>query len=274
MNKILRNPNILEINRAIEDNLYNFWRTCSKIDNKNVKFTENENFYRFSAGIPIFLVNGVLDTKIPSEIAEETISGIFQSFKHDMLPFNWVVGPSSKPSNLRELLLLKNPSFKVDLPGLALNLNGLSNEIKDLPNITTVKVQDIETFKQWTEVILNAFEIPMDLLYDFYVNSFSSVFLNGTSTINAYLSYFNEKPAACSIGFYGSGVIGLYGIATLKEARQNGLGSAVTLAPLYEAKILGYEIGILHSTEMGLKLYKKLGFKEYIQIERFVWNLS
>lgn len=274
MNKILRNPSISEINRAIETNLYDFWRTCTKIDVENVKYTENEKFYSFSAGIPLFLVNGVLDTKIPPEIAEETISEIIQSFKNDKLPFNWVVGPSSKPNNLRELLLMNNPSFVVDLPGLALNLKELNSEIENLPNITIIKVQDIETFKQWTEVILNAFEIPLDLLYDFYLNSLSLVFFGGNSTINAYLAYFNEKPVASSIGFYGSGVIGLYGIATLKEARGNRLGSAVTLAPLYEAKNLGYEIGVLHSTEMGLNLYKKIGFKVYIQIERFVWNLS
>jgi len=51
------------------------------------------------------------------------------------------------------------------------------------------------------------------------------------------------------------------------------LGSTITLALLYEAKNLGYEIGILHSTETRLNIYKRIGFKEYLQIERFIWNL-
>ncbi|MHA1190928.1 MAG: GNAT family N-acetyltransferase [Promethearchaeota archaeon] len=111
----------------------------------------------------------------------------------------------------------------------------------------------------------------MDLLFDFYLKSLSLVLLDNP-TINTFLAYYNENPVATSIGIYGSGVIGLYGVTTLKEARGNRIGTAITLAPLYEAKNAGYEIGVLHSSEMGLNLYKRIGFKEYIQIERFVWN--
>lgn len=273
MNKILRSANISEIHRAIEDNLYSFWRTCTRVDLKNVRYTENENFYRFSTGIPFFLVNGILNTKIPPEIAEETIKELLLSYKERKLPFYWFVGPLSKPNNLGELLRKENPSFLEVLPGLALNLNELSDEKRDLPNITIKKVQDYETFKQFVEVFVEAFEVPKDLLFDFLLESLSLVYLSANSATNAFLAYYNGRPVASSIGFYGSGVIGLYGIATLKEARGNGIGSAITLTPLYEAKKLGYEIGVLHSTEMGLNMYKRIGFKEYIQIERFIWNL-
>ena len=47
MRKILRNANISEIHRAIEDNLYNFWRTCTRVDLKNVKYAENEKLLVF-----------------------------------------------------------------------------------------------------------------------------------------------------------------------------------------------------------------------------------
>ena len=272
MKKILRNPNISAIHRAIEDNLYGFWKTCSRVDLKNVSYIGDEKYYKFSTEIPSFMVNGVIDTKIPPEIAEKSITDIIQSFKEDNLPFHWDIGPLSKPTNLKELLLQRNPTVSFSLPGLALNLKELSTEKRKSPKITIVKVQDIETFKIWTKVMLNAFELPLDLLLDFYFETLSLVFLSKNSTTNAYLAYFNEKPVASSIGFYGSGVIGLYGIATLKEARGNRIGSAITLAPLYEAKDLGYEIGVLHSSEIGLNLYKRIGFKEYIQIERFIWN--
>ena len=38
MNKILRIADISEIYRAIEENLYNFWRTCSRLDLRNVNY--------------------------------------------------------------------------------------------------------------------------------------------------------------------------------------------------------------------------------------------
>ena len=272
MKKILRNPNISEIHSAIENNLYGFWKACSRVDIKKARYTEDEKYYKFSTGIPFFMVNGVIDTKIPPEIAEKTITEIIQSFKEEKLPFHWDIGPLSKPTNLNELLLQRNPIIALSNPGMALNLKELSTERVDYPKITIVKVQDIETFKIWTKVMLNAFELPLDLLLDFYFETLSLVFLSENSLTDAYLAYFNEKPVASSIGFYGSGVLGLYGIATLKEVRGNRIGSAITLAPLHDAKNLGYEIGVLHSTEMGLNLYKRLGFKEYILIERFIWN--
>lgn len=273
MNEILRSANLSEIRRVIEDNLYSFWRTCTRVDLKNVKYTENENFYRFSTGIPFFLVNGILDAKIPPEIAEETIKELLQSYQKDKLPFYWFVGPLSKPNYLSELLRKENPSFVELTPGLAISLKELSIERGNLPNVTIKKVKDHETFAHFVEVFVKGFEVPKDLLFDFLLDSLSLTFLGENSPVSAFLAYYNGLPVASSIGFYGSGVIGLYGIATLKEARGNRIGSAITLAPLHEAKDRGYEIGILHSTEMGLNMYKRIGFKEYIQIERFVWNL-
>lgn len=102
--------------------------------------------------------------------------------------------------------------------------------------------------------------------------SLSLVFLRENSTICAYLAYYNDVPVATAIGHYGSGVIGLYGIATLEKLRRRGIGIVITLTLLYEAMDLGYEVTVLHSTEMGLNLYKQICFKEYIQIERFIWN--
>lgn len=246
MNKILRNASISEIQQAIEKNIYHFWKTCTKIDLKGVEYTENEQFYRFSSGIPFFTVNGVLDTKIPLNIVEETIDDIILSYKMKKLPFYWFVGPLSKPDNLRELLLEKKPNFIEILPGFALNLKQLSKEKKHPPNLTIKKVQDYETFKLWIEIFLNAFELPMDLLFDFYLESLSLVLLDN-SEINTYLAYYDGIPVATSIRIYGSGVLGLYGVTTTKKARGNRIGTEMTLAPLYEAKKAGYEFGVLHS---------------------------
>jgi len=41
---------------------------------------------------------------------------------------------------------------------------------------------------------------------------------------------------------------------------------------LIEAQKLGYEIAILHSSEMGFNVYKKMGFKEYCTIEMYIWH--
>jgi len=84
-----------------------------------------------------------------------------------------------------------------------------------------------------------------------------------------YLAYLDGKPVATSSMVIGGGVAGIYNVATLPEARSQGIGAILTAAPLAEAKQMGYRAGILQSSDMGFKVYQKLGFKHLCQIEYF-----
>jgi len=46
----------------------------------------------------------------------------------------------------------------------------------------------------------------------------------------------------------------------------------MTRAPLCEAYGRGYRIGILHSSQMGLKVYRRLGFQEFCTVSEYVWT--
>jgi ribosomal protein S18 acetylase RimI-like enzyme len=63
--------------------------------------------------------------------------------------------------------------------------------------------------------------------------------------------------------FLGGGAAGLYHLGTVAEARGRGVGAAITLAPLRDARALGYRIGTLQSTPMGYGLYRRVGFVDY-----------
>ena len=59
----------------------------------------------------------------------------------------------------------------------------------------------------------------------------------------------------------GRGVAGLANIAVVPELRGRGLGAAVAAAALSEARDLGIEVGALSAGELGLPLYRRLGFR-------------
>lgn len=86
--------------------------------------------------------------------------------------------------------------------------------------------------------------------------------LIGKSNIEAYAAVRDGKIVSTSMACLHDGLAGIYCVATLPEARGQGLGSHLTAEPLRAAAKNGYELGILQSTEMGYSVYSKLGFED------------
>jgi GNAT superfamily N-acetyltransferase len=268
---ILKNPNQSEIEHAIEFNLYEFVRVMSTIDLEDMIYEETDFFSRYSTGIPFFLFNAVWNSHIPSEVAIKKIKENITFFEKRQVPFLWIIGPSSSPKNMGELLI-KNGLVLDKQPGMAYNLKILEAEREPLKKIEIIKVENVETLKVWNDVVLTGFALPKELLSDLFYKAFSFMLLNDTPYASAFLAYYKGKPVASSLVFYEAGVAGIYNVTTFEEARGKGIGTAITLAPLIEAKKLGYEIAILQSSENALNMYKLMGFKEYCQIEWYVWQ--
>jgi predicted acetyltransferase len=70
----------------------------------------------------------------------------------------------------------------------------------------------------------------------------------------------------------GAGVAGLTAVATKEAVRRRGVGTAMTLAALRDGRALGYRAGVLWATEMGAHLYRRLGFRPYCTVSRYLWR--
>ena len=93
----------------------------------------------------------------------------------------------------------------------------------------------------------------------------------GENLLN-YLAFLNGDPVASSNVIYSAGVAGIWCVETLSKHRGQGIGTAISMAPLLDARKRGYEISILSTTEQGFNVYRRIGFKKTCEWSQYVWT--
>ena len=86
-----------------------------------------------------------------------------------------------------------------------------------------------------------------------------------------YIAYLNGVPVSVSTVYYGAGVAGIYSVGTLRKYQHRGIGTAITLAPLIDARKRGFEIAVLTATTKGFPIYERIGFKKMEVMEEYIW---
>jgi len=91
-------------------------------------------------------------------------------------------------------------------------------------------------------------------------------------SMTSYLAFVEDQPVAVSTLFLDAGVAGIYNVATLPAWRGKGIGGAMSLFPLLDARKQGFRAGILQSSEMGYQVYQRMGFKELCRLDHYHWQ--
>jgi ribosomal protein S18 acetylase RimI-like enzyme len=132
-------------------------------------------------------------------------------------------------------------------------------------------VNDAESLQKWSEVATAASSMPEFVarpMFDF----FSTLGFGKASPMRNYYGRLNGEVISTSSLFLGAGVAGIYNVAALPKARRQGIGTAMTVEPLREARALGYRVGVLISSQLGVGVYRKLGFEKYCIIGQYSWT--
>jgi GNAT superfamily N-acetyltransferase len=86
------------------------------------------------------------------------------------------------------------------------------------------------------------------------------------------VGYFAGEPVSGAAAVRTEQTIGVYAVGTVKGARRRGIGRAVTWAAIDAGRAAwGGSIAILQSSEMGIPVYRSMGFEEvsrYVGFER------
>jgi ribosomal protein S18 acetylase RimI-like enzyme len=89
--------------------------------------------------------------------------------------------------------------------------------------------------------------------------------------VQVVLARVDGRPAATAMALLSHGIGGIYWVGTRPEARQRGLGEAVTAAATRWAFEQGARAVVLQASVQGEPVYRKMGFRE---ITRYPWFVT
>ena len=204
----------------------------------------------------------------PEETAGEIEASLKRMRAHGV-PGSWHVGPSMRPSDLGRRLVAHGFEYGGDDIGMAVDLSELPEGVPVPENLVVEQVHDEAGLAAWVEALGSGFgEGPVE------AESVGEMYrrLGFEGPWRHYLGQLGEEPVATATSFFGAGVAGIYFVCTVERARRRGIGAAVTLAALREAREMCYSTGVLGSSEMGYPVYRRLGFKEYCRIGLYEWR--
>jgi ribosomal protein S18 acetylase RimI-like enzyme len=222
---------------------------------------------------PNRFVNGIWNTRLPEGAScDDRVEELLEPFKSSKTPVNWYVTPSCTPPNLGSILEKHGLHYEGEDPGMALPLSELPN--METPKGLTIKlVENKALLEQWVRAFSLVFNVPKHRQGELMIHQ-EPLGYSPEGKTRRFIGILNSEVIATSIVVFAPGAAVLFGVSVLGEHRGKGIGAAMTLHPLHLARSRGYNLAVLGSTEMGLPLYKKLGFKEYIKIRNYVGNFS
>jgi hypothetical protein len=121
-------------------------------------------------------------------------------------------------------------------------------------------VRTAEQVRQFATILAPS-QTPPDLAVLEFYEMVSPLLLAPGCPLRLYVGYIGLDAVATAEVTIGGGVVGLYNISTLETHRRQGIGSAITVRPLLDARAGGYKTAILQASPAGQGVYTRLGFR-------------
>lgn len=277
-----------ELSAMVEENLFALFRAMAGFISGGQLVEQKHLSYHLTAPQnPMF--KGVWQARLNEHNADQVIDQTLAWFRSQGAPFLfWWTGTSTTPNDIGHRLMARGLlSYEAQMedfaPGIVSTNLGAPGMIADLRHMNEsvltqtppdFKIETVSTPAQlegFKQVFITSYDIPAWA---------AQAWLEATLTIGfehlpwrIYLGTLNGEPVATNILFCGGGVAGVFGVGTIPSARGKGIGAAITLKPLLDARDSGYRYGVLFATKMGVPVYERIGFRlTDARINRYLWR--
>jgi len=221
----------------------------------------------YCSGLLVPLLNGVLGPRFTVENMFARVESAMSHFKGRRMPMRWLLGPSSSPPGLGDLLSKQGLKQGWAIPGMVLELGTVDRE--PLPEGLEInEVVHKGSLSTCGDTLAEGFELRDDIgkgVSDAVVN------FGMSPKRRWFLGFLNGKPVTVSLLVLHDEFAGIYCVGTVPEARGRGLGYAITREPLLAAKDEGYKLAVLEASTMGFPVYRRIGFRQLCEFRTYTW---
>jgi ribosomal protein S18 acetylase RimI-like enzyme len=278
----------IELATAVQTNLFALFRAMATTL-PGGELVEGGNLSRHHTFPTNPMFKGVWGTNLPSDEVDSAIDEAIDWFGARNAPyFFWWTGPGTSPADLGARLqahgLLDMAGQQRELasgirqteqgaPGMVADLNQVDESLltKTPPEFVIQEVSRKTGLYDFKKVFVETYEIP-EWAGQAWVDATQTIGI-GQTPWRMFVGYLGGEPVATNMLFNGAGVASVYAVATLPASQRMGIGAAITLKPLLDVRKMGYRYGVLFSTEMGIRVYQRIGFRLISgRINRYLWR--
>jgi ribosomal protein S18 acetylase RimI-like enzyme len=260
-------PPTTELDRLNEANHASFFLRLDRRALGGFDGADRLRFYVTGARHPIF--NGVIARA--ADVDPRTIGSVKAWFRRGGLPFTWWVTPSQHALGLGTRLEDAGMVRDEEIPGMALPRSALGNPPSGPADLRVEPVTDETSFETFGQT-LNAGDFQTS---EEIARMFPDLLRAepGDHRFRFFVGYQGDRPVATALRFCSDGCVGIYGIATIPEARHRGIGARMTYAALRD----GFDSGggstaVLQATPLGYPVYRRMGFIDIGKFRTYVPN--
>ena len=259
MTNLIDDTSSNELSAALDANMVAFWSAYGRASGSILQATADVVWFYTGLQVPLF--NAVMSVRLSPDRVKTTVDSVQAKIAELGAPALWWIGPQAQPEHLGSLLEQLGLQRSGEVPGMAIDLALLGDQPEMLAGFTIQKVRGMELQSLWAKIVSRGTGYS-DTVADAVARLEATLTDPQYQAQQRYIGLLNGVPVATSALVLDSGVAGIYAVATLPEARRQGIGRIMTVVPLLEARQLGYKVGILQASAMGYPVYQKIGFKD------------
>lgn len=226
---------------------------------------DGDGVFGVTTRVPMTFFNGIASTRLDPADVHGHVERVAARFRTKGRGFRWWITPLTQPANLAGILPEHGFKHVFDSAGMTADLTSVPLDIPPPPGVVIERVTSLDGLRDWVGVFRIGFDRPPQEIAA-WLHAYAQFGFGDEAQWEHFVAYVDGQAIATTSSLLAGGLVGIYHVVTLDGFRGRGIGAAVTRTAMQHAHARGAKVAALQSSEMGLSVYRSLGFVEHCRL--------